>query len=147
MQRCIPLDFHLISQIEIEKDGFLVNGDDHDVPCIFQVWERKEENRYVSPKLEPKGYSFVKTKMEATFALRRVGVYAGKMIDMLQDGIDFNKLSDQSHYYILVKGMTYKERDEFRKKYYETIEWNHDNTVGPKSIGKQEFIKELNKLF
>ena len=61
--------------------------------------------------------------------------------------VDFNKLSDQSHYYILVKGMTYKERDEFRKKYYETIEWNHDNTVGPKSIGKQEFIKELNKLF
>jgi len=147
MQRCIPLDFHLISQIDIEKDGFLVNGDDHDVPCIFQVWERKEENRYVSPKLEPKGYSFVKTKMEATFALRRVGVYAGKMIDMLQDGIDFNKLSDQSHYYILVKGMTYKERDEFREKYYKTIEWNHDNTVGPKSIGKQEFIKELNKLF
>ena len=147
MQRCIPLDFHLISQIDIEKDGFLVNGDDHDVPCIFQVWERKEENRYVSPKLEPKGYSFVKTKMEATFALRRVGVYAGKMIDMLQDGIVFNKLSDQSHYYILVKGMTYKERDEFREKYYKTIEWNHDNTVGPKSIGKQEFIKELNKLF
>jgi len=147
MQRCIPLDFHLISQIEIEKDGFLVNGDDHDVPCIFQVWERKEENRYVSPKLEPKGYSFVKTKMEATFALRRVGVYAGKMIDMLQDGIDFNKLSDQSHYYILVKGMTYKERDEFREKYYDRIKWNHDNTVGPKSIGKQEFIKELNKLF
>ena len=33
--------------------------------------------------------------MKATFALRRVGVYAGKMIDMLQDGIDFGKLSDQ----------------------------------------------------
>ncbi len=147
MQRCIPLDFHLVSQIDIEKDGFLVNGKDHDVPCIFQVWERRENNRYVSPKLEPNGYSFVKTKMEATFALRRVGVYAGKMIDMLQDGIDFNKLSDQSHYYILVKGMTYKERDEFRKKYYDRIKWNHDNTVGPKSIGKQEFIKELNKLF
>ena len=147
IQRCIPLDFHLVSQIDIEKDGFLVNGKDHDVPCIFQVWERRENNRYVSPKLEPNGYSFVKTKMEATFALRRVGVYAGKMIDMLQDGIDFNKLSDQSHYYILVKGMTYKERDEFREKYYDRIKWNHDNTVGPKSIGKQEFIKELNKLF
>ena len=67
---------------------------------------------------------------------------------MLQDGIDFGKLSDQSHYYIVFnKSMTYKERDDFRKKYYDTIKWNHDNTVGPKSIGKQEFIKELNKLF
>ena len=45
------------------------------------------------------GYEFVKDKMQATFALRRVGVYAGKMIDMLQDGINFDKLSDQSHYF------------------------------------------------
>lgn len=147
MQRCIPLDFHLISQIDIEKDGFLVNGKDYNVPCIFQVWERKGENRYVSPKLDPVGYTFVKDKMKATFALRRVGVYAGKMIDMLQDGINFDRLSDQSHYYIFIEGLSYKERDEFRKRYYESIEWNHDNTVGPKSIGKQEFIKELNKLF
>ena len=29
--------------------------------------------------------------MHATFALRRVGVYAGKMIDMLQDDFNFNK--------------------------------------------------------
>ena len=148
MQRCIPLDFHLLSEMDIEKDGFLVNWKDHYVPCVFQVWEIRENNRYVSPKLEPEGYKFVKDKMKATFALRRVGVYAGKMIDMLQDGIDFGKLSDQSHYYIVFnKSMTYKERDEFRVKYYETIKWNHDNTVGPKSIGKQEFIKELNKLF
>ena len=30
---------------------------------------------------------------------------------------------------------------------YNKIQWNHDNTVGPKSISKQEYIIELNKLF
>lgn len=140
MQRCIPLDFHLISQINIEKDGFLVNGKDHDVPCVFQVWERREDNRYVSPKLEPKGYTFVKDKKKGRYALRRVGVYAGKIIDMFLHPL--SKISDQSHYYIKLD----EPDEEFIKKYGE-LSWEEDNTVGPKSIGKQEFIKELNKLF
>ena len=140
MQRCIPLDFHLISQIDIEHNGFLVNGKDHDVPCVFQVWERKDNNRYVSPKLEPKGYTFVKDKKKGRYALRRVGVYAGKIIDMFLHPL--TKISDQSHYYIKLD----EPDEEFIKK-YEGLSWEEDNTVGPKSIGKQEFIKELNKLF
>ena len=90
----------------------------------------------------------MKDKLKATFALRRVGVYAGKMLDMLQDSINFESLSDQSHYYIAFnESSTFEERRKFKKKYYEIVKWDHDNTVGPKSIGKQEFIKELNKLF
>ena len=148
MQRCIPLNFHLVSQIDIEMDAFTVDGKDYNVPCVFQVWEKRDTAREVSPILEPKGYEFVKRKEEATFALRRVGVYAGKMIDMLQDGINFEQLSDQSHYYIKFnKTISFEDRDKFKENYYNTITWNHDNTVGPKSIGKQEFIRELNKLF
>ena len=29
---------------------------------------------------------------------------------------------------------------------YQNIKWEHNNTVGPKSISKQEFIREINKL-
>ena len=29
---------------------------------------------------------------------------------------------------------------------YQQIYWEHNNTVGPKSISKQEFIREINKL-
>ena len=148
MQRCIPLSFHLVSQIDIDIDGFTVEGQDYNVPCVFQIWKKMDTDRFVPPKLDPKGYKFVKDKMKCTFALRRVGVYAGKMIDMLQDSIALTKMSDQSHYYIVFnEPKTFKERTEFKKKYYSTITWQHDNTVGPKSIGKQEFIKELNKLF
>lgn len=148
MQRCIPLNFHLASQIDIEIDAFTVEGEDYNVPCVFQVWEKKDTAREVSPKLEPKGFKFVKDKKDATMALRRVGVYAGKMIDMMQDTVNWASLSDQSHYYITFdESKSYKERTKFKEEYYEKISWNHDNTVGPKSIGKQEFIRELNKLF
>ena len=148
MQKAFPLKYHLIFEIDISNDAFLINGEKYDVPCLFQIWKRQDTDRKISPILNPNGYTFVKDKMHATFALRRVGVYAGKMIDMLQDDFNFNRLSDQSHYYITFdKSKTYKERDAFKKKYYDTITWNHNNTVGPKSIGKQEFIKALNTLF
>ncbi|HHZ95327.1 MAG TPA: hypothetical protein EYN67_07170 [Flavobacteriales bacterium] len=33
--------FHLSKEIMLDKDSFqLPNGDTHDVPCVFQVWER-----------------------------------------------------------------------------------------------------------
>ena len=69
MQQCIPLDFHMISEIDIQDNGFMVNGKDYDVPCIFQVWERRNENRYIEPKLEPKGFHFVKNKMDKNVEL------------------------------------------------------------------------------
>ena len=148
MQLCIPLDFHMISEIDIQDNGFMVNGKDYDVPCIFQVWERRNENRYIELKLEPKGFHFVKNKMEAMFAIRRVGVYAGKFIDLFQDGINFTTISDQSHYYIqLNNSMSFDNRIKLKERYYEIANFEHNNTVGPKSISKQEFIKVFNKLF
>ena len=148
MQKAFPLKFHLIFETDVSNDSFLINGENYNVPCIFQIWKRQNTDRKISPLLIPSGYEFVKDKMLATFALRRVGINAGKMIDMLQDGINFDKLSDQSHYYIKFDiSKTFKERDEFKEKYYDTITWHHNNTVGPRSIGKQEFIKALNKLF
>jgi hypothetical protein len=64
-----------------------------------------------------------------------VGVYAGKIFTEIEDK------SIQSHYFIKLE----QNNDDFMKK-YNTIEWKHDNTVGPKSISKQELIKELNKI-
>ncbi len=140
MQRCIPLNFHLFSQIDVELNAFTVDGEDYDVPCIFQIWQKKETERYVSPKLDPKGYEFVKEALHSTYALRRVGVNAGRILDMFL--VEISGISEQSHYFIKLD----KLDEKFIEK-YEKIEWEHDNTVGPKSIGKQEFIKEINKLF
>ncbi len=53
---------------------------------------------------------------------------------------NFSDKSVQSHYFIKFDNNV----DEILKR-LEQINFLHDNTVGPKSIGKQEVIQEFNK--
>ena len=86
-------------------------------------------------KLEPNGFKFVKKGENPDYSLRRVGVYAGTISKDVEDK------SEQSHYFIKVE----KNSDLFVLK-YQNIMWELNNTVGPNSISKQEFIREINKL-
>jgi len=65
-----------------------------------------------------------------------VGVYAGNIDKNTKDK------SFQSHYFI--KFTNNKSVDE-NIKLLEKIKFEFNNTVGPKSISKQELIKEFNK--
>ena len=135
MQKHFPLDFHLIFEQDIEENGFLVDDNVYDVPCVFQIWQRKGENRSVSEKLIPKGFQFVKKSENPDIAFRRVGVYAGNVYT------DISTKSEQSHYFI-----------KFDKKISESmieqlnaiVFSSRDNTVGPRSISKQELMKHYN---
>ena len=127
--------FHLVYQDDVDKDAFLANGKPYDVPCVFQIWERRDFDREMPEILKPIGFQFVKKRENPDYSLRRVGVYAGKLDRKTDDK------SEQSHYFIKLN----KNSDLFALK-YNIIEWEHNNTVGPRSISKQEFIKVLNKL-
>lgn len=139
MIQCFDLYFHKMFETNLEDNAFLFNGQNYSVPCIFQIWEKKTVPRIIQPKIvENEKYTFTKDPLSATFAFRRVGVYAGKFI---YENID--SLSKQSHYFIksnisLIDSM---------KTQLNSITWDQDNTTGPKSISKQELISELNKLF
>jgi len=140
MHRCFPLNWHLIHQENVEDNAFLVNKKEHDVPCVFQIWERKENNRPIPVKIEPKGYKFVKKEEDVDISIRRVGVYAGKLFWQKEE---MKKKSSSSHYFIKFDNI-----DDFvliMGKYDSSI-WKHDNTVGPKSLSKPELVLELNKL-
>ena len=137
-QKVFPLHYHLEYQDDVGKDAFLTNGKPYNVPCVFQIWVKKDYNREKPIKLNPKGFEFTK-KLHGQYALRRVGVYAGKIIDMMN--VSLEKISEQSHYFIKLK----QNNDKFIEK-YNSIKWEHNNTVGPKSISKQEFIREINKI-
>ena len=76
----------------------------------------------------------VKKDENPDFSLRRVGVYAGKI------DTDIEK-SEQSHYFIKLDNDINKQ--QFLEKYSKII-FDTDNTVGPKSISKQEFIVNIN---
>ena len=134
-QRVFPLKYHLEYQDDVDKDAFIANGKPYDVPCVFQIWKKKDTERFIPEKLEPKNFVFVKKNENPDYSLRRVGVYAGNISKDIEDK------AEQSHYFIKVE----QNSDLFIIK-YQNIHWEHNNTVGPKSISKQEFIREINKL-
>jgi hypothetical protein len=133
----IPLCFHMIYEIDLPDKSFLVDGVEHDVPCIFQIWEKKDVDRFVTNKLNPVHFIFVDKSESPDISFRRVGVNAGT----IDANID-NK-SIQSHYFIKFTN---------GKPIYENINllsgiiYDFNNTVGPKSISKQELIFKFNPL-
>jgi predicted RNA methylase len=129
--------YHLVFEIDLSQNSFMINDIEYDVPCIFQIWKKMNNKRQEIIKLEPTYYDFVKKNENPDLAFRRVGVYAGKIHTQIDDK------SEQSHYFIKLNNIN---TNTFLEK-YKTITFNHDNTVGPKSISKQELIKKINDLF
>ena len=86
----------------------------------------------------PNGFRFVNKTENPDISFRRVGVNAGN-VDK-----DIENKSEQSHYFIKFDN---EITDEIFEK-ISSIEYEtKNNTVGPKSISKQELIKEFNKIF
>lgn len=138
MKKAFPPQFHLVYETDLPEKSFTVDGKDYTVPCVFQIWEKRTSPRQLEEHSVPINYAFVKKTDAPDISFRRVGVNAG-----LIDTIIENK-SEQSHYFI--KFSNGKSVEENMAKIRE-IQFNHNNTVGPKSIGKQELIKECNKIF
>lgn len=137
MKNYFSKNFHLIKEIDLPINSFLVNNKETDVPCIFQIWQYKKNKRKEIKKVEPKNFKFVKKDDNPDISFRRVGVYAGNIMK------EINDKSIQSHYFI--KFTNNKSIDENIKK-LKLIKFNFNNTVGPKSISKQELIIEFNKF-
>lgn len=156
LKRVFPINFHLIYEMDLPSNSFLVDGVEHDVPCIFQIWEKKDTNRLKDEKLEPINFQFIKkigndwvdvggndsstqnmggkggndsSPPDASF--RRIGVNAGKLDTNIEGK------SKESHYFIkFTNGKSVAENIERLS----LVVYNFNNTVGPKSISKQELI-------
>ena len=138
MQKSFELHFHKICEWDLPANSFLVDGKDHDVPCVFQIWVFSKDTRILKEKVEPRGFRFVKKGEPHDIAFRRVGVNAGSIHR------NTAVLSEQSHYFI--KFTNGKSLDE-NVGLLSHIRFSHDNTVGPKSISKQELCAEVAKIF
>jgi len=134
-QKTFPLEFHLIYEEDVPENSFVIEGKDYNVECVFQIWKKMETKRQVIEDQEPYKFSFVKKEEDPHFSLRRVGVYAGKISTEIE-----NK-SPESHYFIKIDEDI--DQDTFEEEFLK-LEFTHNNTVGPKSISKQEFIKKIN---
>ena len=137
LKKTFPLNFHLVFEMDLPDKSFLVDGKEHDVPCIFQIWKKETTNRIVNAKLEPLHFMFVGKTDNPHISFRRVGVNAGTIDDKIDEK------SIQSHYFIkFINGKS--TRDNIDK--LSTITYSFNNTVGPRSISKQELIKEFNHM-
>lgn len=137
MKRYFSKNFHLIYETDLLEKSFLVNNIENDVPCIFQIWKYKSEIRNEINKEIPLYFKFVKKENNPDISFRRVGVNAGTITKEITDK------SFQSHYFIK---FTNNEIVDDNIEKLKLIKFNFNNTVGPKSISKQELINQFNKL-
>ena len=137
MRKSFDLKFHLLFEEDLPEKSFLVNNEEYNVPCVMQIWIKKKINRTISEKLEPINFKFVNKDNNPDISFRRVGVNAGVISSEIKDK------SIQSHYFI--KFTNNKSGNE-NIKLLEDIKYDFNNTVGPKSISKQELIEKFNSL-
>ena len=128
----INLNFWKVKEVDTPKNSFIHEDKPFDVPCVWLILEKKEEKRKKEIKLKPTDFRFT-TKQESNCTIRRVGVNAGF------SSLNIN-VAEPSHYFIYVNNPL-----EFVNK-MNTIVWEHNNTLGPRSISKNELIGEYNKL-
>lgn len=134
MQRHFPLTYHLINEIDLPENSFLLNDKEYNVPCVFQIWIKQSYNRAIIEKLVPEKFEFVKKQDNPDIAIRRVGVNAGKIFTNIDK-------SEQSHYFIkFINGNIEENIKALEKNVFE-----FNNTVGPRSLSKQEIIHEFEK--
>lgn len=129
---------HLEYEEDLPKNSFNYNGLPYDVPCVFQVWVKKEYPRTkILPTLTHEDFIFT-NKENASFAIQRVGNAAGRV------KTDFKHVASASHYFI--------SANEDTRKIFDLINWNSvkHNTAGNPSISKSELIElyiiEKNKV-
>lgn len=135
--------FHLVFEKELEKNSFIVSEKEHDVPCVFQIWMKREKRREQKIKYIAKYFKFVKKDEDPDFAFRRVGGNTGKAM------IRYKDCSIQSHYFIklLNEEDNQKTVDRIVDKCNE-FDWSEysEKTAGPKSLSKQEISYNIDSF-
>lgn len=131
----VPEYYHLEYEEILNKNSFLLDGEDYDVKCIFQIWKKRDYIRKKSEMVLEKGFRYTKDKTQADISIRRVGIYAGKAF------LDLNK-SEQSHYFIILDD---KSKIGDVVNFLNNLNWT-DLTVGPRSISKSELNEKINSL-
>lgn len=131
--------FHLEISRDLKENSFLIDGEEVNVPCVFQIWIKKETPREFEEKYIPINFKYVKINENPDFAIRRVGVYAGAIFSK-----NLDKKSFQSHNFIKINNNI--DKSKFIKLYNQVEYVNKNDTVGPKSISKNSITKEINKI-
>lgn len=131
MSRAFPSKFHCILEKELPKDSFEVNQVAYDVPCVFQIWQKKDTDRLKIDVVKEAGFKYVKSTETYNIAFRRVGGKAGTCY--LAGSETF---SVQSHYFIKLDDLYVRHISKIIELVNKHV--FPSNTVGPRSLSKGE---------
>ena len=136
MSRAFPLRFHCVVSEELDPCSFEVNGSPYAVPCVFQIWVRREVDRVLAEPEEPAGFTYVKQEAAHHLVIRRVGVNAGV------SSVVGEPKSAQSHYFVCLdpEFVVHAEAVAVALTAYPFP----SNTTGPRSLSKGEVTTVLN---
>ena len=74
----IPLNYHCLFEKDLPINSFITkDNENYNVPCVFQIWIKKNTNRIKLQKLQPNQFKFVKKIDNHDFSVRRVGGTSG----------------------------------------------------------------------
>lgn len=162
-QKSFPLNFHLVKEVDLPKNSFIIDGKEHNVPCVFQIWVKEDTERYVEPIVKENGFHFVKKPglkdthfdeegnpikrenifaEEPDFGILRAGggKKCGRISRYYKDGIGCYPEA-----WLFIKIDSKYDKEKFYKE-YKKINWIDDSNVGARSIDKQRFIRGINKV-
>jgi predicted RNA methylase len=136
MKKYFPLDFHLVYQINLQKNSFKINDKYHNVCCVFQIWEKRDRQRRPPKKQEPMGFVFCKQSENPDVAVRNTGG-AGALSSP-------NEVVNKNHHYFI----KFTNGRSLRRNLMAigNAKFRTNNTTGVDSISKQMLIKEYNRL-
>tara|TARA_B100001758_G_C18308170_1_gene556257 strand:- start:178 stop:1038 length:861 start_codon:yes stop_codon:yes gene_type:complete len=137
----IPENFHNLLTIDLSLNSFFYNNINYNVPCIFVIYIKKNYIRENIIKNIPNDFIFVKKYKPHDISIRRVGCKTG-YTDL---SVNSENKSEQSHYFIKFLKANINNDIIIKLNNITNLECIQ-NTVGQKSISKNELIKFINDL-
>jgi len=132
VQNRLHLNFFLQFEMAIPSESFyLPCGKKYDVPCIWQIWKKKDEERSKVKKImEHEDFKFVKKIEDADFMFQRVGGNAGAVHrDFTRPLAAYNLISAPAWVFEIFQNIDWKGTSKF-------------DTAGNPSISKGEIVEK-----
>ena len=128
----VPLDFWLTQEYDIPADSFTLNSEKYAVPCVFQIWEKRDTPRVVTKQKTTSDFFVFTTKSDCDLRIQRVGGRAGKASTDLD-------VSEQSNYFVKITDERLNISTVMHivnSSVFPTV----DDTTGPRSLSKSELV-------
>lgn len=147
-------NFFLAGETVLGKSSFLFEGQEYDVPCVFQIWSHFnykmhfKNSDFCKDTLRPlhesltctEDFTFCNTGFGADIAIRRVGVNAGRIFTE-----EVEEKSAQSHLFLSISDRSTKEVvvNDLIALRLEQAEFKY-NTAGNPCISKDDLCRAYN---